>query len=332
LAPTALARFYCADNSTIETVEVVAPFMMAVEWGHSTNAKISNLYVHDAPNTFANIYANSSSVRDSGIFEMDMLRNSSIVNNTILNCPASRAILDWAGYQNAISGNTITSCFTGYEYRDAGGEWAWVFGPPNVGGVFTSPYQGQTYGSVTHNSQITQNKILSCVTASSSVTTVTQAGQSIPVQTDSGSDGFGFNAGWAITALGYTAVELEIYVTGTSFHDNIANGNTTDIFISPYMAFQQNTNNSSTAGGPPPVVNGVNIVGPPGETPSGAINGANTIFTILHAPIAGTVAVFINGLQQASTDFTVSGKTITLNVAPNSGSQLAIQYQYLSGN
>ena len=323
LDPVALARFYCADNSTIENIEVIAPFIMAVEWGHSVNIKINNVFIHDAPN------AGSNSNSPGGILELDMIRNSNITNNTIVNCPLNQGILDFAGYQNTISGNTFNGCYTGYEYRDLGGEFPWRFGPPQSGSGWATTLGGYTFGNITHNSQITQNKALNCTTSPQQLSfPVIQSGQTIAIVIDTGSDGFDFNAGWAATQ--FDTQQLCLPVTGTGFHDNIASGNTTDVYASAFMAFQSSSNNSFTSGGTP-VSNGVNTV--TGEVPSGLINGTNTIFTLSHIPVSGSVTVYLNGLQQyAGTDFTSVGASITLAVAPNSGSVITVNYQYLSGN
>lgn len=65
-----------------------------------------------------------------------------------------------------------------------------------------------------------------------------------------------------------------------------------------------------------------------GEVPSGTINGSNTAFTIANTPIAGTVQVYFNGLRmKATSDYTISGTTITFGTAPVSGDTLITDYQ-----
>jgi hypothetical protein len=325
LAVLALARFFCVDQSTIEDIEIVSPFGMAIEWGHSTQVKLTNTYVHDAPNvpsTFGN--------QDDGIFELDMLRNSDITNNIIVTCPASRGILDFAGYQNTISGNTLNGCFTGYEYRDSGGEWIWSFGPPLVAGVFRTNLNGITYGNVTHNSQITLNKAINNNAAARGVIgPESQSGNPLTVSIGIGSYGFCFNAGWGPFQTVASGAEEWIPVTGTGFHDNIASGNTDDAFEPMLMAFQSLANNTF---GPsvPPVTNGQTSV--TGEIPTGVVDGTNKIFTTAHLPVAGSLVAILNGLQEtAGTDFSVSGNQITFTVAPNPGSTVSVNYQYASG-
>lgn len=63
------------------------------------------------------------------------------------------------------------------------------------------------------------------------------------------------------------------------------------------------------------------------ETPSGAINGTNTSFTLANTPVAGSVEVFLNGLlQTVGDDYTISGSTITYATAPIAGDVLRVQY------
>lgn len=325
--PMGFVRFICVDHSTIENVELLNPWSLAIQWGHSDGAKIDNLYIHDAPNVPGEI----GTTFGGGIIEMDMLRNSKVTNNKILTCPRSVGILDFAGYQNIVSGNIMDNCYSGYAYFDNGGEWSWVFGPPTNGsGGFRPTYGGASYTNVTHNSEITQNKATNCVTDPPLPITFNQVGNPIQILVDFGSEGFGFKSGEVVIDFGDTSVFEALPVTGTGFHDNIANGNSTDAFFGPLTAFRSLANNSFGGGGTT-VSNGVNTV--TGEVPAGAINGTNKIFTLVHTPVSGSVVLFLNGLQQTSgTDFTVSGNTITLVVAPNSGSTLTANYQYLSGN
>ena len=61
------------------------------------------------------------------------------------------------------------------------------------------------------------------------------------------------------------------------------------------------------------------------ETPSGSINGSNVTFTLSTTPVAGSEVLFLNGQLQeqgASSDYTISGDTITFADAPPSGSVL----------
>jgi hypothetical protein len=63
----------------------------------------------------------------------------------------------------------------------------------------------------------------------------------------------------------------------------------------------------------------------PNETPSGTVNGVNTIFTLQNIPNpASTLQLYWNGvLQTQGIDYTLSGLTITFFVAPPTGSLVA---------
>jgi hypothetical protein len=65
------------------------------------------------------------------------------------------------------------------------------------------------------------------------------------------------------------------------------------------------------------------------ETPTGAINGANTTFTLVATPVANSEQVFLNGLllePGAGNDYTISGATITMLTAPATGDRLKANY------
>jgi hypothetical protein len=67
------------------------------------------------------------------------------------------------------------------------------------------------------------------------------------------------------------------------------------------------------------------------EVPSGSINDVNVMFTLAHTPVAGTLALYLNGsrLQSGSgNDYTLSGVTITLASAPLTGSNILADYEY----
>lgn len=66
------------------------------------------------------------------------------------------------------------------------------------------------------------------------------------------------------------------------------------------------------------------------ETPSGAIDGVNTTYTLANTPVAGTENVFLNGLLQepaAGNDYTISGATITYLTAPLVGDRIRVSYR-----
>lgn len=65
-----------------------------------------------------------------------------------------------------------------------------------------------------------------------------------------------------------------------------------------------------------------------GEIPVGAINGSNTIFTLAYNPNTDeTLEVFVNGQKQRlTTDYSLSGDTLTLVSAPPTTSILEVNY------
>lgn len=66
------------------------------------------------------------------------------------------------------------------------------------------------------------------------------------------------------------------------------------------------------------------------EIPAGAIDGANTAFTLANTPVSGSEHVYLNGqLLEAGSgnDYTISGAAITLLDAPLSGEKLRCSYR-----
>lgn len=66
------------------------------------------------------------------------------------------------------------------------------------------------------------------------------------------------------------------------------------------------------------------------EVPTGTISGSNTGFTLADTPIAtATLMLFKDRLIQIQgTDYTTSGNSITMNVAPSTGQSLYAIYQH----
>lgn len=67
-----------------------------------------------------------------------------------------------------------------------------------------------------------------------------------------------------------------------------------------------------------------------GETPSGALNGSNTTYTLAYTPTSGSEEVYINGILQESgsgNDYTISGATITALTAPLSTDKIRVAYR-----
>ena len=64
-----------------------------------------------------------------------------------------------------------------------------------------------------------------------------------------------------------------------------------------------------------------------GETPSGAVNGTNTAYTTAGTPSSGTDAAYLQGIRLTrGIDYTLSGNTWNLTVAPATGDTLRMDY------
>ena len=65
------------------------------------------------------------------------------------------------------------------------------------------------------------------------------------------------------------------------------------------------------------------------ETPTGAVNGSNTSFTLAQSPVAGTLVVYEGRSRLLQTvDWSLSGTTITMAYAPPNGSYVRCDYRY----
>lgn len=69
------------------------------------------------------------------------------------------------------------------------------------------------------------------------------------------------------------------------------------------------------------------------ETPTGTVNGTNTVFTLTSAPSnTAAVIVLLDGIPQYNgIDFTVSGATITFTTAPANLTTIFVYYNLISG-
>jgi len=66
------------------------------------------------------------------------------------------------------------------------------------------------------------------------------------------------------------------------------------------------------------------------EIPSGDIDGVNSTYFLANTPVIGSEHVYLNGLLQESgggNDYTISGLTITMAVAPLAGEKLRVTYR-----
>ena len=65
------------------------------------------------------------------------------------------------------------------------------------------------------------------------------------------------------------------------------------------------------------------------ETPSGAVNGTNTGYTLAFTPVAGSESVYLNGILQepgTGNDYTISAAAITFLFTPVSGDKIRVTY------
>jgi hypothetical protein len=64
------------------------------------------------------------------------------------------------------------------------------------------------------------------------------------------------------------------------------------------------------------------------EVPSGSVNGSNVTFTLANNPIAGSQQLYLDGLRLTPTvDYTIVNGTITMLIAPLTGSRLLADYR-----
>jgi hypothetical protein len=64
------------------------------------------------------------------------------------------------------------------------------------------------------------------------------------------------------------------------------------------------------------------------EVPSGSVNGSNTVFTLSATPHSiKAVGVYVNGIRRRlTTDYSVSGSTVTFTFAPETDSDVYVEY------
>jgi len=61
---------------------------------------------------------------------------------------------------------------------------------------------------------------------------------------------------------------------------------------------------------------------------TGAVDGINKTFVLPSTPVAGSVRFFVRGIEQFyTTDFTVSGTTLTTVEAPRTGDTIYAHYE-----
>lgn len=65
------------------------------------------------------------------------------------------------------------------------------------------------------------------------------------------------------------------------------------------------------------------------EVPSGTVNGSNVTFTLTNSPANTSAVITINGVKQLkTTDYSITGSTITFTVAPFTDALLEAYYVY----
>lgn len=104
----------------------------------------------------------------------------------------------------------------------------------------------------------------------------------------------------------------------------------------PAVASAASVSSASGAITPPasnPVLNVSSLI-IDNETPSGTINGSNTGFTLANSPNPATsLQLYANGVEQVlTTDYTLSGASITFTTAPATGDLLRAYYRYAPGS
>lgn len=67
-----------------------------------------------------------------------------------------------------------------------------------------------------------------------------------------------------------------------------------------------------------------------GEVPVGTVDGSNVTFILTNTPIAGSLLLFLNGMLQKAggDDYSLTGTTITFNIAPETGAMIQSHYRY----
>ena len=69
------------------------------------------------------------------------------------------------------------------------------------------------------------------------------------------------------------------------------------------------------------------------EIPTGLINGSNVTYTLVNSPITGTTKLYLNGQRLTyTTDYILSGNTITFVTAPFTGDTVFVDYELAGAN
>jgi len=145
------------------------------------------------------------------------------------------------------------------------------------------------------------------------------AGNDISITTDSGSQAI------TIASTGADAITADQGVKRTL--DNL----TADILVDGGIRLNGNSMEIALDAGEILYNDGTSVVGHEmivRETPSGAINGVNTTYTLANAPAGDVEELYLNGVLQepGGEDYTISGATITFVDAPEAGDRIRASY------
>lgn len=140
-----------------------------------------------------------------------------------------------------------------------------------------------------------------------------------------------WDAAYSVTAAGGSGTVTSVSVTSANgFAGSVATNTTTPaITISTSITGMLKGNGTAISA----ATAGTDYMAPSDfvvrETPSGTVNGSNTSFTLANTPLSGTESLYLNGILQDSgsgNDYTISGTTITMLSAPQSGDKLRVSY------
>ncbi len=116
---------------------------------------------------------------------------------------------------------------------------------------------------------------------------------------------------------------------------NITQGNTDGVVIGPTSAISDNIVTFNGISGKVIKDSGISISSltpsnfVTNETPTGLVNGINTIYTLANTPISGSEQLYISGLALSNpSDYTISTNTITAVSPPLTGESIKVSYRY----
>lgn len=238
----------------------------------------------------------------------------------------------WARSADMAAGSSASGAFTFIEEGTVYAETGWVCNDPSAGGIVGTNALGFTQFS-SAGTGIGGSGTTGKVPKWSGSTALTdsimsESGSVITVTGDENVTGI-YRVGGTQIALtnlsdGSTALRTNVSKTVTA-SAVVTFDATATLDIQGTLQFANINVNASAA-----ELNGVGLI-VVRETPTGAVDGSNTTFTLANTPIAGSEEAFLNGLLQepgAGNDYTISGATITYLTAPLTGYRLRVSYRY----